>query len=135
LVADVSGQNIGPIFKSQAGQHDFLCCLALEDGTDVLSRNVDKQLPPTNLLPQQREGHNCDFASCQYNLVVKNIVVNSFRMCKAFAMLRRILCDPVKAVTLHQVTSCSLHVSVAYTHQGWSPVQVIRSVALVFVFL
>ena len=91
---------------------------------------------PPSYYPKQSEGHNSDCTSCQCNPVIKNVfVVNSLRMCKAFALFQRILCNAVKAVTLHQVTSCSLHVSVPYTHQGWSPVQVIRSVALVFVFL
>ena len=30
-------------------------CLTLEDGTDILSRNVVSQLPPTQLLPQEKE--------------------------------------------------------------------------------
>jgi len=37
LFADVSEQPIGPIFKVKD-------CLALEDGTDRLSRNVGKQV-------------------------------------------------------------------------------------------
>jgi hypothetical protein len=41
LVADVSVQPIGPIFK---GQTVFLHCLAHEDGTDGSSRNVGSYL-------------------------------------------------------------------------------------------
>ena len=39
--ADVWGQPIGPIFKGQEIQENFL---TLEDGTDGLSRNVSKEL-------------------------------------------------------------------------------------------
>jgi hypothetical protein len=54
ICTDVSGQLIGPIFKSQEvylgqpigpifkGQEDFL---TLEDGTDMLSRNVGTDIP------------------------------------------------------------------------------------------
>jgi hypothetical protein len=44
---DVSGQRIGPIFKGQEVQEKkffSLDFLALEDGTDTLSRNVGKEL-------------------------------------------------------------------------------------------
>jgi hypothetical protein len=40
--SDVSRQRIGPIFKGQEVQEDFL---TLEDETDTLSRNVGKGLP------------------------------------------------------------------------------------------
>jgi hypothetical protein len=40
---DVSEQHISPVFKSQEVQ-EFL---SLEDGTDILSRNVGKGLPLT----------------------------------------------------------------------------------------
>jgi hypothetical protein len=36
LFTDVSGQPMGPIFNGQA------VCLTVEDGTDMLSRNVSK---------------------------------------------------------------------------------------------
>ena len=39
---DVSGQPIGPIFKGQAVQDNYL---TLEDGTDRFSRNVGAELP------------------------------------------------------------------------------------------
>jgi len=56
LVTDVSGQNISTIFKRQAAQEIVLTCLTLEDGTDILSRNVVSQVPPTQLLIQEKEG-------------------------------------------------------------------------------
>jgi hypothetical protein len=39
VVTNVSGQQIGPIFKGQ------VTCLALEDGTNRLSRNVARNIP------------------------------------------------------------------------------------------
>jgi hypothetical protein len=45
--SDVSEQSIGPIFKGQEVQEKsfLLGLLALEERTDEMSRNVDKQLP------------------------------------------------------------------------------------------
>jgi hypothetical protein len=43
LFTDVSGQGVGPIFKSQESKKKRP--LLFEDGTDTLSRNVGKQLP------------------------------------------------------------------------------------------
>jgi len=42
VCTDVSGQPIGLIFKGEGVEDDLLDCLALEDGTDRLSRNVGK---------------------------------------------------------------------------------------------
>jgi hypothetical protein len=42
-ITDVSGQCIGPIFKGQDVQEEKYF-LTLEDGTDMLSRNVSKGL-------------------------------------------------------------------------------------------
>jgi hypothetical protein len=39
---DVSGKPIGPSFKGQEIQEDFF---APEDGSDILSRNLGKELP------------------------------------------------------------------------------------------
>jgi hypothetical protein len=41
VVTDVSGQNIGPIFKAEAVLFDWL---TVEDVSDRLSRNVGKKL-------------------------------------------------------------------------------------------
>jgi hypothetical protein len=41
LVADVSGQLVGPIFKGQT----VMECLTSEDGTNVLSQNLGNQPP------------------------------------------------------------------------------------------
>jgi len=41
VVTDVSGQNIGPIFKAEAVLFD---CLTVGDVSDRLSRNVGKKL-------------------------------------------------------------------------------------------
>jgi hypothetical protein len=57
VVADVSGQRVGPVFKRESSQEDellfdcltveefFFGCLTLEDGTYMLSRNVVNQQP------------------------------------------------------------------------------------------
>jgi hypothetical protein len=45
LLTDVSGQYIGPVFNGQAVPRILLDCLTLKDETDLLSRNVGKQLP------------------------------------------------------------------------------------------
>jgi hypothetical protein len=44
LVKDVSGKPIGPIFKGQAVQEEFLDCSTLEDGAYMLPRNVGNYL-------------------------------------------------------------------------------------------
>jgi hypothetical protein len=44
MFADISGQRIGAVFKGQERQV-FLGVFTIEDGTDLLSRNVRKQLP------------------------------------------------------------------------------------------
>ena len=45
VFTDVSG-HIGLIFKGQAAREEFLFhCLVLQNGTDILSRNVGIQLP------------------------------------------------------------------------------------------
>ena len=47
LTIDVSGQNIHPAFLRQAAlEAVFWDCVTVEDGTDMLSRNVGKQQPP-----------------------------------------------------------------------------------------
>jgi hypothetical protein len=54
LVADVSGQPIGSIFK---GQTVFLHCLTLEGGTDGLSRKVGNYLSTLRYTPEERRAH------------------------------------------------------------------------------
>jgi len=46
LLTSILGQHSGPISKGQAV---FLAWLALKYGTDILFRNVDKQLPNLGL--------------------------------------------------------------------------------------
>ena len=49
FLTDVSGQHIGPMFRGQIGFY-----LALEDGTETLSRNVGKKYHSTlRKIPKQ----------------------------------------------------------------------------------
>jgi hypothetical protein len=58
---DVSGQPVGPIFK---GQTVFLYCLALEDGTNKMFRNVGTELPlygKVHAAPSQHQAVSSQF--------------------------------------------------------------------------
>ena len=46
IFTDVSGQHVGPIFKSQAVKGEFVLeCLTLDDGTENLYPNISNKLP------------------------------------------------------------------------------------------
>jgi hypothetical protein len=61
VVTDVSGQGIGPIYKGQAVQED-LYCLAFEDATYSLSRNVGNYKSTLHNIPE--EGISAHYLLC-----------------------------------------------------------------------
>jgi hypothetical protein len=72
IVTDVSGQPIGPIFKSQAVQ--YLDCLILEDGTDRLSRNVGNYQFMLRNIPEDPRSHLHDGGSLKSR--IKGILIS-----------------------------------------------------------
>jgi hypothetical protein len=51
----IPGQLVGPIFKDHAVQTEILDCFTFEDGTDICSRSVCKQLLTYAVQNQVRE--------------------------------------------------------------------------------
>ena len=120
VVTDVSGKHIGPVFKGQAVRKEWV---TLENGSDMLSRNVYNHRSTLHNIPQDRRSNNWIMVESSWNTMAHGDAQEgkwrgNWRMEWVASTLHT-----TSEHVLSSVTTADLHTSAASSRLNWRPRQ------------